>query len=90
MKKLRKGKYKVKNWSTYNNSLKHRGDVTFWLSESALENWEIKDQVVKTRGGQLKYSKVALQTILYSETDIQFTFKTSRGVYKIFTEDNGF
>lgn len=26
--KLRKGKYKVKNWPEYNRSLKDRGDLT--------------------------------------------------------------
>jgi Transposase DDE domain len=50
MKKLRQGKYKVKNWSEYNKSLKNRGDITFWLSDDAL-------------GRLLKYSKIALQTI---------------------------
>ena len=63
MQKLRKGKYKVKNWSEYNKSLKNRGDITFWLSEDALENWEIKDSVIRTRGRQVKYSKIALETI---------------------------
>jgi hypothetical protein len=63
MRKLRTGKYKVKNWGEYNKSLKNRGDITFWLSEDALENWEIKDPVIRTRGRQIKYSKVALETI---------------------------
>lgn len=47
MKRLRKGKYKVTNWSEYNNSLKNRGDITFWLSEDALENWIEEDLVIK-------------------------------------------
>ena len=63
MKKLCKGKYKVKNWSEYNKSLKNREDITFWLLEDALENWEIKDTVIQTKGRQTKYSKVALKTI---------------------------
>ena len=32
---LRKGKYKVVNWSTYNKSLKHRGDLTIWFTEDS-------------------------------------------------------
>jgi len=63
MKQLSKGKYKVKNWHEYNRSLKDRGDITFWLSEDALENWIEEDSIIKTRGRQKKYSKVALQTI---------------------------
>lgn len=55
MKKLRKGKYKVTNWSEYNNSLKNRGDITFWLSEDALENQIEEDLVIKPRGRKIKY-----------------------------------
>ena len=44
-------------------SLKNREDITFWLLEDALENWEIKDTVIQTKGRQTKYSKIALETI---------------------------
>jgi len=63
MKKLRQGKYKVKNWSEYNKSLKNRGDITFWFSDDALTNWLEQYSVIKQRGRQVKYSKIALQTI---------------------------
>jgi len=63
MKKLRQGKYKVKNWSEYNKSLKNRGDITFWLSDDALTNWLEQYLVIKQRGRQVKYSKLSLQTI---------------------------
>lgn len=29
----RKGRYKVKNWLEYNESLVRRGDITFWFDE---------------------------------------------------------
>ena len=29
--KIKKQKYKVSNWSDYNNSLKMRGDIEVWL-----------------------------------------------------------
>jgi len=63
MQKLRKGKYKVTNWSDYNKSLKDRGDITFWFSEDVEDNWVEPDPVIKRRGRQVKYSKVALETI---------------------------
>jgi hypothetical protein len=63
MRKLRNGKYKVKNWREYNKSLKNRGDITFWLSDDALGNWLEQDLVIKPRGRQVKYSKNTLQTI---------------------------
>ena len=61
MKKLRKGKYKVINWSEYNQSLKDRGDITFWISDDAIQNWEIEDRSIKTRGRQYQYSKVVFR-----------------------------
>lgn len=63
MRKLRNGKYKVKNWREYNKSLKNRGDITFWLSDDALGNLLEQDLVIKPRRRQVKYSKNALQTI---------------------------
>ena len=63
MKKLRKGKYKVINWSEYNQSLKDRGDITFWISDDAIQNWEIENRSIKTRGRQYQYSKVAIETM---------------------------
>jgi len=32
----RKGTYKVRNWSTSNESLLRRGSITLWFSEEAL------------------------------------------------------
>ena len=63
MKKLHKGKYKVTNWSEYNQSLKSRGDITFWISDEAIANWLEKEQKVKNRGHQTKYSSIALETM---------------------------
>lgn len=38
-KRLRKGKYKVVNWSSYNKSLEKRGDITIWFTEEWIEKW---------------------------------------------------
>ena len=65
MKKLRQGKYKVKNWNEYNKSLKNRGDITFWLSDDVIGNWLEQDLVIKPRGRQVKYAKIALTNYLY-------------------------
>lgn len=31
-------KYKVTNWTTYNESLRPRGDLTVWISDEALSH----------------------------------------------------
>ena len=38
-KALREGKYRVKNWPTYNKALVKRRDLTIWFSEEGLEKW---------------------------------------------------
>lgn len=34
-----KVKYRVKNWSDYNQSLINRGSITFWFSEDTIKKW---------------------------------------------------
>ncbi len=37
--KLQKQRYKVTNWSEYNQALRNRGDVEFWINNEAIEQW---------------------------------------------------
>jgi IS5 family transposase len=55
-------KYRVANWASYDRALVGRGDITLWLSPEALATWEPVG--VGTRGGQQKYSDVAIETTL--------------------------
>ena len=57
-----KTKYTVTNWPTYDRSLVRRGDVTFWLSPDAIAGWDAKP--AGRRGGQQKYSNLAIETAL--------------------------
>jgi len=57
-----KTKYRVTNWSAYDRSLARRGDVTFWLSPDGIANWNAKP--TGKRGGQQKYSDLAIETAL--------------------------
>ena len=57
-----KTKYRVKNWASYDRALVRRGDVTVWLSPEAIAAWEPAG--VGKRGGQLKYSDLAIETAL--------------------------
>ena len=57
-----KTKYRVANWASYDRALVRRGDVTLWLAPEALAAWE--PGRVGTRGGQLKYSDLAIETAL--------------------------
>ena len=54
--------YRLRNWSAYNQSLKQRGNVTFWFSETAIRNWYYKGPV--QQGAQFRYSDLSIETVL--------------------------
>ena len=57
-----KTKYRVGNWPAYDRALVQRGDLTVWLAPAAIATWEAVG--VGTRGGQLQYSDLAIETAL--------------------------
>jgi len=57
-----KTKYRTKNWRAYEAGLRSRGDVTVWLSEEAIAAWTPPNN--GRRGGQLRYSNLAILTAL--------------------------
>jgi IS5 family transposase len=57
-----KTKYRVSNWAEYDCSLVRRGDLTLWLSPHAINNWNARP--TGRRGGQRKYSDLAIETTL--------------------------
>jgi hypothetical protein len=34
-----KTSYRIKNWPVYEKSLQNRGDITFWISQDAINAW---------------------------------------------------
>ena len=57
-----KTKYRVANWPAYNQALVRRGDVTVWLSSDAIAVWTPGRS--GRRGGQRRYSDLAIETAL--------------------------
>ena len=35
--KFEKAKYRVSNWSEYNDALRKRGDITIWFTDEAID-----------------------------------------------------
>lgn len=54
--------YKLRNWSSYNTSLKNRGKITIWLSDEVKKSWIYKDE--RDAGGKVVYSDVAIEFCL--------------------------
>jgi len=57
-----KTKYHISNWAEYDRALVRRGDITLWISEDAIESW--KPAPSGGRGGQRKFSDLAIETAL--------------------------
>jgi hypothetical protein len=60
--KIPKQKYRVTNWTEYNEGLRRRGDLTVWISDEALGLWSAERRT--TRGGQRRYSDLAIELCL--------------------------
>lgn len=60
--RIPKMKYKVTNWPDYEAGLRRRGSLTLWLTPEALAAWRAPRR--KTRGGQPRYSDLAIDTVL--------------------------
>lgn len=60
--KFEKTKYKTTNSREYDQSLKNRGSLTIWISEDAINQWNIDSSIKKKRGGQTIYSDFAIET----------------------------
>ena len=54
-----KDKYKVTNWSSYNEGLKQRGSITLWIQSEQRTSWRYT--AAKKRGGQILYSDSAIE-----------------------------
>lgn len=57
-----KARYKVENWAEYDRGLVQRGSIFVWISDEALDEWTPPKRT--TRGGQPKYTDLAIETSL--------------------------
>ena len=72
-----KTKYRVGNWASYDRALVRRGDVTLWVSPDAIATWELTRG--GSRGGQLKYSALAIETALTLRLLFHLPFRQAEG-----------
>ncbi len=72
-----KTKYRVANWPEYEQGLVERGDVTIWLTPEAVASW--KPTCNGKRGGQRRYSDLAIETALTLRLVFHLPFRQSEG-----------
>ncbi len=73
-----KTKYHVANWASYDRALVGRGDITLWVSPEAIATWEPAG--VGSRGGQQKYSDVAIAIALTLRLLFHLPLRQTEGV----------
>ena len=56
---IKKQKYKVSNWSDYNNSLKNRGNIEVWLSQYLINDWTYDERIYDGTGSSKYYTDEA-------------------------------
>jgi Transposase DDE domain len=57
-----KSRYRVRNWSEYEAGLQKRGDLTVWLTDTALDAW--RAPATGKPGGQRTYADIAIEAAL--------------------------
>jgi hypothetical protein len=60
--RLGKMKFKVANWAEYEAGLRRRGSLTLWMTAEARSSWQAAKRTA--RGGQPRYSDLAIETAL--------------------------
>ena len=83
-----KTKYRVANWASYDRVLVRRGDVTVWVSPEAIATWEPAG--VGRRGGQRKYSDLAIETALTLRLLFHLPLRQTEGFLTAFLGLMGF
>jgi len=76
-------KYKISNWPDYDRALAKRGSLTLWISDEAIQQWKPAQQT--HRGGQLRYSDLAIQAVLSLRLVFHLPLRQAEGfVHSVF------
>jgi Transposase DDE domain len=67
---ISKQRHRVTNWAAYDIALCQRGSLIVWFTEAAIAAWKVEP--CRTRGGQPRYSALAITTAL----TLRAVFKT--------------
>jgi hypothetical protein len=73
-----KQKRKLTNWPAYEAGLRQRGDVTVWFTDTAIAGWRAERRI--SRGGQPRYSPLAILTALTLRTVFRLALRQTEGL----------
>jgi len=69
---------KVTNWPAYDASLRQRGSLTIWFTDEAIAAWAAEART--TRGGQSRYSPLAILTALTLRAVFRLAYRQAEGL----------
>jgi len=72
-------RYRVTNWSNYNQALINRGNITLWFSEDFLSQW-YEDQRPNQRGASNTYSDIAIECMLMLKAVFKLPLRATQGL----------
>ena len=76
--RIPKQRHRVTNWATYDASLRARGSLTVWFTAEAMEAWKAEPRT--GRGGQPRYSDLAIATTLTLRTVFRLALRHTEGL----------
>lgn len=74
-----KEKYRLTNWSSYNQALINRGSITIYFSEEAITSWYEEEPAQKQKGGQYVYSDLCIETLLMLKVVFKLAYRQTQG-----------
>jgi len=69
---------RVTNWPAYDASLRQRGSLTIWFTDEAIATWAGEPRT--TRGGQPRYSPLAILTALTLRAVFRLAYRQAEGL----------
>jgi Transposase DDE domain len=73
-----KQRHRVTNWAAYEAGLRARGSLTVWFSDEAIEGWRAEART--GRGGQPRYSSLAILTALTLRAVFRLALRQAEGL----------
>ena len=73
-----KQRHQVTNWPEYDAALRQRGSLTVWFTEAAIAAWRAEPRT--TRGGQPRYSALAITTALTLRAVFRLALRQTEGL----------
>jgi hypothetical protein len=76
--RIPKQRRRVTNWTEYDAALRRRGSLTVWFTEEAIAAWRAEPRT--TRGGQPRYSALAIRTALTLRAVFRLALRQTEGL----------